>query len=358
MDALRRAGKWAGIPTRRSLADLGKAIIESVPEAERIHYDTPLREGFNNLCISLDAVNDALKYRISKAKVLTAVGKTEWADIKWNDQSIAEKKTIINSADLVFISSSTAAEYGKSRNSLTDGGVNDRLLDCSDAHRYTDSSDKDRLAKCFTWIKADTTFEGLRQAIFEFQWRVYVSDVPPIEPIFQIKKATLKFPAKTSLNRGERSDVFCFSGTHEIVFSPFLTCIIGGRGTGKSTLLNLIHEKLNTGGTEFFQKNKLLPEGTSAADCVAIDGVSEKGVVEFLQQNEIEQFASDHRRLTGAIFTRLRKLDTKNLLHEKETAVDTAIFETRSQLDILKSHYELSVKLGDSEKELATQGNC
>ena len=204
--------KWAGIPTRRSLADSGKAIIESVPEAERIHYDTPLREGFNNLCISLDAVNDALKSPYFEGKVLTAVGKTEWADIKWNDQSIAEKKTIINSADLVFISSSTAAEYGKSRNSLTDGGVNDRLLDCSDAHRYTNSSDKDRLAKCFTWIKADTTFEGLRQAIFEFQWRVYVSDVPPIKPIFQIKKATLKFPAKTSLNRGSAQMYFALAG--------------------------------------------------------------------------------------------------------------------------------------------------
>jgi len=150
MDSLRKAGKWSGIPTRQSLEDLGKAIIESVPEPERGNYGAPLREGFNNLCVSLDVIDGILGSPYFEGKVLTAVGKTEWADIKWNDQSIADKKTIINSADLVFISSATAGEWAKAQKSLTDAGVNDRLLDCSDAHRYADSTDKDRLAKCFT----------------------------------------------------------------------------------------------------------------------------------------------------------------------------------------------------------------
>jgi hypothetical protein len=70
-----------------------------------------------------------LKSHYFAGKTLTAVGKTEWADIKWNDQSIADKKTIINSADLVFISSATAADWAKAQQSLTDSGVNDRLLD-------------------------------------------------------------------------------------------------------------------------------------------------------------------------------------------------------------------------------------
>lgn len=355
MDALRKVGKWSGIPTRRSLEDLGKSIIESVPEPERGNYGTPLREGFNNLCVSLDEIGGILGSPYFEGKVLTAVGKTEWADIRWNDQSIADKKTIINSADLVFISSATAAEWTKSQKALTDGGVNNRLLDCSDAHRWADSTDKDRLGKCFTWIKADPTFEGLRQAVFEYPSRVHVSDVPPIAPFLQIRKATLKFPPETSLSRGERSDVFCFSVSQEVVFSPYLTCIIGGRGTGKSTLLNLIHEKLDPGSTEFFQQNRMLPAGTSVASSVTIDGVTEKGVVEFLQQNEIEQFASDHKRLTAAIFSRLGKLDTRNALQEKEAAVDTAIAATQRQLDRLKSHHEMSVKLSDSKKELATQ---
>jgi len=354
-EPLRTSGKWAAVPTRQSIEDLGQLIIDSVPPEQRAKFHAPVLEGFNNLCLTLSAIQEVLKSPYFAGKTLTAVGKTEWADIKWNDQSIADKKTIINSADLVFISSPTAAGYAKAKESLTKGSVNNRLLDCSDAHDWADSMNKDRLGKCFTWIKADPTFEGLRQAVFEYPSRVYVADVPPIEPFLQIKKATLAFPPKTSLSRGERSDVFCFSGTHEIVFSPYLTCIIGGRGTGKSTLLNLIHEKLDSGSTDFFRQNKLIPAGTSVAASVTIHGVSEKGVVEFLQQNEIEQFASDHKRLTAAIFARLRKLDTKNLLQDKEAAVDAAIAATQKQLDRLKSHHELSVKLSDSEKELATQ---
>jgi energy-coupling factor transporter ATP-binding protein EcfA2 len=354
-DSLRTSGNWAAVPTRQSIEDLGRLIIESVPVVERAKFHAPIIEGFNNLCLGLDVIQEGLKSPYFAGKTLTAVGKTEWADIKWNDQSIADKKTIINSADLVFISSATAVEYANAKKSLTDGGVNNRLLDCSDAHRWADSPDKDRLGKCFTWIKADPTFEGLRQAVFEHPSRVHVADVPPIAPFLQIKKATLKFPPKTSLSHGERSDVFCFSGTHEVVFSPYLTCIIGGRGTGKSTLLNLIHEKLDAGSTEFFRQNRLLPAGTSVATGVAIDGVSEKGVVEFLQQNEIEQFASDHKRLTAAIFARLGKLDTKNLLQEKEGVVDAAIAATQKQLDRLRNHHDQSAKLSDSKKELATQ---
>lgn len=354
-DSLRTSGKWAAVPTRQSIEDLGRLIIESVPPEERARFHDPAIEGFNNLCLSLSAIQEVLKSHYFAGKTLTAVGKTEWADIKWNDQSIADKKTIINSADLVFISSETAAEWKKAQKSLTDSGVNDRLLDCSDAHRYADSTDKDRLAKCFTWIKADPTFEGLRQALFEYASRVHIADVAPIEPFLQIKKATLKFPTDTLLSREATSDVFCFRGTQEIAFSPYLTCIVGGRGTGKSTLLNLIHEKLDAGSTEFFRQNKLTPAEASVAGNVSIEGVSEKSVVEFLQQNEIEQFASDHQRLTAAIFTRLRKLDANNLLQENEAAVDAAIAATQKQLERLTNHHELSLKLIDSEKELATQ---
>ena len=178
--------------------------------------------------------------------------------------------------DLVFISSATAAEYANAKRSLTEGGVNNRLLDCSDAHHWADSRTKTGSADCFTWVKADPTFEGLRQAVFEYPSRVHVADVPPIEPFLQIRKATLTFPPKTYLSRADRSDVFCFSGTREIAFSPYLTCIIGGRGTGKSTLLNLIHEKLDAGSTELFRQNRLLPAGTSVAAGVTIDGISER----------------------------------------------------------------------------------
>jgi hypothetical protein len=102
--------KWKALPTRQAIEDLGRLIIESVPPEKKADFGSPLLEGFGNLCVSLDAVKEALGSHYFEGKVITAVGKTEWADIKWNDQSIAEKKNIINSADLVFAASASPEE--------------------------------------------------------------------------------------------------------------------------------------------------------------------------------------------------------------------------------------------------------
>ncbi len=354
-DNFRTEGKWAAVPTRKSLEDLGNLIIESVPAHEREKFGSPLVEGFNNLCISLQAIRSVLDTPYFAGKTITAVGKTEWADIKWNEQSIADKKTIINSADLVFIASESPEHWQRAKAALEEAGVNGRILDCSDAHRHADSTDKDRLGNCCTWIKADPTFEGLRQAVFEYPNRIAVSETRPVEPLLQIRRVDLSFPPDAYLSGDGLRTEFCFRGSHGISFSPYLTCIIGGRGSGKSTLLNVLHEALEPGTTEFFKKNRILPNGTGISGCVQIDGIREKGVVEFLQQNEIEQFASDHERLTAAIFSRLQKLDSSGVLDEQLSEVDAALKQTQLHLQNVRGHHDVIQKLSSLEAELATQ---
>ena len=204
-DHIRMGGKWAAVPTKQSLRDLGQLIIESVPEKERAKFGDPLIEGFNNLCISLDAIQEALQSHYFKGKVLTAVGKTEWADIKWNDHSIAEKKNIINGADLVFVSSETIEHWAKAKNSLTDAGVNDCLLDCSDAHYFRDATSKDRIGKCFTWIKADPTFEGLLQVLNEPNERVFVGEIP--SKLVRVQNNKTKYIKSIHIERKEDANL-------------------------------------------------------------------------------------------------------------------------------------------------------
>lgn len=171
--------KWQRVITRESIEALGQAILETVPEHKRGEYGTALMEGFNNLNVSADGVMKALENDALRGKCIVAVGKTEWENLKWNDHTIAEKKTLINNADLVFTAAETPEHYRRGRSKLRECGVNDRLLDCSDAHWLSSSGDKDRIGNCFTWIKADCTFGGLLQAIEEFDDRVYVGDNPP-----------------------------------------------------------------------------------------------------------------------------------------------------------------------------------
>ena len=245
---LRKTGKWAALPTRDSLEDLGQMIIESVPADERMKFNAPLIEGFNNLCISFKNVRKVLRSHYFEDKVVTAVGKTEWADIKWNDHSIAEKKTIINDADLVFISAESIEAWQKAKQHLSDSGVNDRLLDCSDAHWFSDASDKDRLGNCFTWVKADPTFQGFLQVLNELNGRVFVGDIP--SELVHVQNNTTKYIQNIRIERkpdstlGDTRDEIWFD--NDIPLNTNMVAIIGNKGKGKSALTDTLGLLCNT----------------------------------------------------------------------------------------------------------------
>lgn len=241
---LRTEKNWSAIPTKESLTELGKLIIESVPADEQSKFNSPLIEGFNNLCISFDNVYEVLQSHYFKDKVITAVGKTEWADIKWNDHSIAEKKTIINKADLVFMSANTQEELKHAREHLTESKVNNRLLDCSDAHMFSDGSYKDRIGKCLTWIKADTTFEGLKQLKNEYQERVFLGNIP--ESITQVQNNPTKYIRKLRIEKKVGSTISEKWFENEINFNTGLIAVIGNKGKGKSALTDIVGLMCNT----------------------------------------------------------------------------------------------------------------
>lgn len=176
---LESGGKWTRAITPDSVKELGASIKRGVPDTELANYETDLVEGFNNLNVKEDQIFNALKKDCFEDKYLIAIGKTEWADLKWTDASIATKKSIINEADIVFTSAESVEAFTKAKNQLIKQGVNDLLLDCSDAHYFSSSEDKDRIGKCFTWLKADPTFEGLKQVINEPSERIYVGEKPP-----------------------------------------------------------------------------------------------------------------------------------------------------------------------------------
>lgn len=236
---------WKAIPTKDSLEDLGQMIIESVPQRERQNFGTPLVEGFNNLCLSLDAIREALDSHYFRDKHLTAVGKTEWADIKWNDHSIAEKKSIINGTDFVFVAADTIQHWENARNALHDAGVNDLLLDCSDAHTYAGATNtKDRLGHCYTWIKADTTFAGLRQVLVEPDDRLFVGAVP--KQIERVKSNPTKYLRSIEITRKANASIGEVWFDNTIPLNPGLVAIIGNKGKGKSALTDIIGLLANT----------------------------------------------------------------------------------------------------------------
>ena len=229
---------WGGIVTRDSLKALGAAIKATVPEAERSRYRSDLEEGFNNLTVSLEAVTEALGSTFLQGKVLTAVGKTEWADIKWKDGSIADKKHVVNAVDCVFTAADSFGAYEAARRSLAEARVNSRLLDCSDAHHLSSASHKDRIGNAYTWIKADPTFGGLLQAVEEFEQRVFIGDEPPQHR--RIREHPSKYLDRVRVEKLPESQLDDPWFDADIQLNPGLVAVIGNKGSGKSALAEVI----------------------------------------------------------------------------------------------------------------------
>lgn len=221
---------WSGIITPESLGDLGKAIKASVAAEQLPNYGTDLEEGFNNLNLNEDDILSLLHSNTYlNDNFLTAIGKTEWASLSWNDQSIAEKKDIINKVDFVFISSESVAACENAKQKLKQELVNHLLLDCSDAHyNSSETSQKDRVGKCFTWIKGDPTFDGLRQIKYEPVTRILIKDDKPDEKTAYNVIDKVKFVGDVGTQY--------FDAT-AIEINPNLNVIIGGKSSGKSLLL-------------------------------------------------------------------------------------------------------------------------
>jgi ABC-type lipoprotein export system ATPase subunit len=231
---------WSGHINPSSLADLGRLIKASVSADKLAEYGSDSIEGFNNINFDEDEIRTILKKSDTylEDKYLTAIGKTEWDEFKWGDSSIAEKKNVINDVNFVFTSAETIDLFNKAKRKLKEQNVNDLLLDCSDAHHNSSVAHKDRIGKCFTWINADLTFDGLRQVVNEPE-RVHTSGTPPL--VRRIANNPSKFIDKVTLRKTENtrmSDVW-FDGI-EFDLNPSLVAIIGNKGNGKSALADII----------------------------------------------------------------------------------------------------------------------
>jgi hypothetical protein len=236
---------FKGVATREALEEIGKRIKQS----SKIAIDWPdLKVGFWNINFDYKTVKD-ITHGFFKGTCLTAVGKSEWDTMRW-DGSAALKKTIINEADFSFIALEKADNYDKHTKALSDQNVRSILLDCSDAHYFAESQEKDRIGNSFTWLKADTTFSGLKQVAND-RSRIFIGDKPPLLKRFEANKT--KFIRSLTVNKVGNSALHetWFDGL-ELPFNHSMVAIIGNKGNGKSAISDTIGLVGNTPNYEFF----------------------------------------------------------------------------------------------------------
>ena len=163
-----------------------------------------------------------------------------------------------------------------------------------------------------TWIKADPTFEGLKQIIYEPESRVRIQEMNPDS------KAGYQIIDTIVLNEPG------FWGG-EIYLNPYLNTIIGGRSTGKSTLLECIAKKLGQpiGKGEDDKKVQFINQHYDKVSIKWKDGeVDTQREIMFFPQNHMIELAKEEQKLNDLLETIVKEKDGHQLLEEYKKFLD------------------------------------
>ncbi len=197
----------------------------------------------------------------------------------------------------------------------------------SDSHNYQHPIGKLQDAQSrpidkYCWIKSDESFEGLKQVIFDPESRVFIGEKAPNQPTNIIENITFEIPTNAKITvkqKGgtEKKEDFCFGGfKNKFYLSPFFNCFIGGRGSGKSTILNFLGQHSQDPDSSKIFWSKIQPSfDIRDKKIFSFDGVE---IFEFIGQSEVESFATNKEVFTNAIYERANILSDSALEKDED----------------------------------------
>lgn len=180
----------------------------------------------------------------------------------------------------------------------------------SDAHKYSDYGKYP--SNRITWIKADPTFEGLKQIIFEPKERIRIQEANP--------ESDFDKPLFTSIQIIENTKIFDivnsqlqFTKTY-LPLNRGLVSIIGGRGQGKSMLINFLghgfSKEINPRLQARIQLNDNFQvewkQSSEAAFKTYLLGSQKELPFTFIYQSKIKEIADDNEVLKKEIIDILK----------------------------------------------------
>ena len=108
------------------------------------------------------------------------------------------------------------------------------IIMCSDCHNPKEYTPKEPL-----WIKADRTFNGLRQCLYQPLERVYIGATPPmLDRLQKNKQANIDRIAIKRVETPANEEMHWFDA--DIPLNEGMVAIIGNKGSGKSALSDVI----------------------------------------------------------------------------------------------------------------------
>ena len=266
------------------------------------------------------------------------------------------------------------------------------IILCSDNHNI-----KEYTWKYPMWIKADPTFEGLKQVLNEPSERIYIGEKPKI--FDSVEKNKTKYIDKVTIKPidGYRGTYGKWFDNIEVELNKELVAVIGNKGNGKSALTDIIahcccypfqnyfsflnRQKFRDGrradnfiGSVTFMDGQTKTKGLAEP---IVDG--EIPLVKYMPQGYFETICNDlqkeenlRKEIENVVFqyidssARLGASSFDELIKTKTEAVNTTISELKKQLFLLnesiialedkenpKYRAEIEAKISQKESEIA-----
>lgn len=217
-----------------------------------------------------------------------------------------------------------------------------------------------------TWIKADPTFRGLKQAILEPAKRSFIGDTPPKVQEVESNK-TFYIESVEITKTGDKAGVGQWLHGCDIPLNPDLVAIIGNKGSGKSALADVIATLGNSKQSQhfsFLKRDRFLgktgeparhftgtltwrDESTEARALHESPSEEKAELVRYIPQGYFEELCNEHvsgksnafeKELRSVIFShaseemRLGALDFDQLTEQQEQSLRNRLGEYRKEL--------------------------
>lgn len=229
------AGELSKIKLDKSAIELYGAECKKQPDFKN---DSDLVAGSKNIVFKIDEIVNVLKNKPEyfRGKYLLFLESEFWSDIDWG-QDYGLRKTLLQVSHGIFDSNSKDIVWflGKDKNYYPDQDkfVEEfgRIFPCvhgSDAHNEQQLETRPD-GDMFCWIKADPTFEGLKQIVCEPEERVYIG-----------RSVSKSKNDANVIDRIEIKNSNYWFEEEPILLNENLITVIGEKGAGKTALAEFV----------------------------------------------------------------------------------------------------------------------
>ena len=373
---------------RQGIIDYGKKLKPNITD-NGIAY----KEGINKFALDVKTIKNLLDKNseieensiviVSNSSNDGASGLQKHYDLFENEDGGLDgvRKTIYEISDAIFSANPKDIKFFLGRKSQDTDGYNnnvylkdikeviDRVGSLKPCLVGSDAHKEDNLFTKFTWIKADLTFEGLKQIIYEPEERVRIQEE---EPDFKEDKEIIDKVKFISLNNKFSNE--------EIYLNPNLNVIIGGKSSGKSILLYSIAKTLlaDTKDKLLFKNNEEERYSLKSIDSgfdfeiTTKAGISQKisdredghnsliPNIKYIPQNELVKLAEPELSGKGESLNKL----VRNLICEdtdSKQKYDDFIKNVKQydkeREELINSYFETLDNIQNLETELKTKSN-